>query len=840
MPEPSSHELNVQELRWSCDPAQFSFETVEELPATQGIIGQDRAIEAIRLGVTIRSKGHNVYVAGPAGSGRATSVRHLLQTLDTGRGAPPDLIYVHNWKEPDHPLSLLLPNGLGRRFAREMEELVSALRRGIAQIYESEDWKRRRAEIVERFGGQEKEALRDFDAKVRAEHFALGQVQMGPFTRPEVAPLIAGEPRSLEQLEELSAQGKFPAEELARLRERYASLRGVMEEVWKRGRELRRQLKDALAELEQASARPLLDDLLGDLVELFKDGRVSAHLESVREVVLADLSRFVDKEPEEGEAPPRPTLREDERYRPFLVNLLIDNSDVPRAPVVVETSPNYRNLFGTVEKVVDRTGHWRSDFLHIKPGSLLRANGGFLIIDLMDAAAEPGVWPALKRALRNQQIDIQSFDPMYLFSTSALKPEPVKIDVRVIVLGDDYTYQVLWNYDPDFRKIFKVKADFDTVMPRTPESIARYSGFMRNVCAAESLHYPTRTGVAAIVEHGARLAGQGGRLSTRFSDLADLLRESSYWADRLGANHITRELVDRALEERERRHRFPEEKMQELIEEGIIRIETEGGVVGQVNGLSVFDLGDHRFGKPTRITAQSSLGQGGLLSIEREAELSGRSFNKAMLIIEGFFRARFGQDYPLSLTASIAFEQSYGEVDGDSASVAEIVALVSSLAELPVRQDLAVTGSADQVGNAQPIGGVNEKVEGFFDVARARGLSGSHGVIIPRQNVVDLMLRADVIDAVERGIFHLYAVDTVEQAVEILLGGKIGARAEDGLYEENSIFGRTQDKLHFYAERMREFGKPPDGPEGAPPPDGHHASDAGTLPAPPPAPRPAA
>ncbi|MBK8231680.1 MAG: AAA family ATPase [Candidatus Eisenbacteria bacterium] len=809
--------LTPDQLRWTCDPGQFGFESAEELPIAPGIIGQERAMEAIRLGVRIRSKGHNIFVSGPAGSGRATTVRHLLEQIDSGRGAPPDLVYVHNFREPDHPAALLLPAGRGRELERELREFVLALRRAIPQMYESDDWKRRRKELIELHGNQEKEQVRTLETRVREAQFALVQVQMGPFSRPEVAPLVEGEPRPLDQLESLAAQGKFPVEELARLRQLYDELRTLLEETFKQGRDVHRRLKEALARLEQDYGRPIVVEALEDIKESFCDARLSLHLDQVRDQILSNLRLFIDKEPEEGEEPPRVPLEDDERYRPFLVNVVVDNTGITRPPVVVETAPNYRNLFGTIEKVVDRTGHWRTDFMHIRPGSVLRANGGFLIIDLMDAAAEPGVWAALKRTLRHQQIDIQSFDPTYLLSTSALKPEPVRIDIRVIALGDAYMYHYLWSVDPDFRKIFKVKAEFDTVMPRDAASIIRYASFIRNVCAEEGLVHPDRSGVAALIEHGVRLAGQGGKLSTRFSELADLLREASYWAELEGATVATRVIVERALRERERRHRVPEEKMQELIEDGTIRIETVGGVIGQVNGLSVFDLGDHRFGKPTRITAQCSLGQGGLLSIEREAELSGRSFNKAMLIIEGFFRARFGQDYPMSLTASIAFEQSYGEVDGDSASVAEIVALVSALAELPVRQELAVTGSADQVGHTQPIGGVNEKVEGFFEVCRARGLTGTQGVVLPRENVQDLQLHSDVVEAVRAGQFHVYAASSVEEAIELLLGVKIGQRAEDGLYEENSVFGRVQDRVHYYAERMREFGKPPDGPEGLPP-----------------------
>lgn len=799
--------VNTEQLRWRCPPESLGFQHLSELAETRGIIGQDRALEAIRLGVSIRSKGHNVFVSGPAGSGRGASVRHLLESLESGRGAPPDLIYVHNFRDPDRPLAIALPAGEGAHLRREMDGFVRSMRRGLAQLYESGAYERRTQEVVQTYETRGREAIREFESRIKAEGFALVQVQVGPFTKPDLAPLVAGEPASMEKLETLVEEGKFDQAEVERLRTRYMELRAYLEQTFRRSRDLKRELRDELTMVEREYGQPIVNEAIAEIEAKFSEARVAAFLDQVREAVLADMHRFLDKENEEGEPAERRPPEEDARYRFFRVNLLVDHTGSGRPPVVFETSPNFRNLFGAVEKVVDRSGHYASDFLHIKAGSLHRANGGFLVLDLLDAANEPGVWPALKRTLRNQQIEIQAHDAFALFAVNALQPEPIPLDLRVVVLGDGYLYHWLYASDPDFRKIFKVKAEFDTQMVRDREGIQRYVGFVRSVVGAEGLTWPDPSGVARIIEHGARLAGQAERLSTRFSDLADLLREASYWAERMELKAITSVVVQRAIEEREQRLRLPEEKIQEMIEDGTIRIETTGAVVGQVNGLSVFDLGDHRFGKPTRITAQSSLGQGGILSIEREAELSGRTFNKAMLILDGFFRARFGQDFPLSANASIAFEQSYGEVDGDSASVAEIVALLSSLSDLPVQQALAVTGSADQRGQVQAIGGVNEKIEGFFGVCRSRGWQGGEAVVIPSANVRDLMLRDDVVEAVRDGLFRVYAVERVEQAVELLLGVPAGNRLEDGLWEENTVFGRVQDRLHYYAERMKEFGK---------------------------------
>jgi ATP-dependent Lon protease len=795
-------------LRWQCDPDSLGFERTDEIPETKGIIGQDRAIEALRLAFSVRSKGHNVYVSGDSGTGRTTTVKHLLETLDTGRRAPQDIVYVHNFRLPDSPTAILLPAGRGQSFRREMEEFVVAMRRNIAQVFESDHYKERTKQVVERFKETEKEAIRVFEDRIRVEAFALIQIQMGPFSKPEIAPVINGEPVPLERLEALVHQEKFSNDEFKRLQDKHGELRRLMEDTFKKARDVKRKLRDELGQLEKEFGRPIIADALNDIKEDYPFPKVPEYLDQVRDEVLSNMGQFLDKEADEGEEQPRLPIGEDERYRRFLVNVLVDNTGVERPPIVVETSPNYRNLFGTIEKVVDRSGHWRSDFLHIRAGSVLRANGGFLVINLLDAIGEPGVWPALKRTLKNQLVDIQVFDSMYLFSTSATKPEPIKIDVRVAVIGDPHSYHVLADMDPDFQKIFKVKAEFDSVMPRTPENIHRYAAFASSFCAAEQFLTMDKTGVAALVEHGVRLSGRTGKISTRFGEIANIVRESNYWAGRMGAPVINHEVVERAIREKENRVRLPEEKLQELFAEGVLFVQTDGARVGQVNGLSYYDLGDYEFGKPTRITARTALGRSGLINVEREAEMSGPTFNKAMLIIEGYFRANFGQDYPLAFSASICFEQSYGGIEGDSASLAELLVLFSSLSDVPLRQDLAVTGSVNQYGDVQPIGGVNEKIEGFFDVCAMRTLTGRQGVVVPAANLGDLMLRSDVVEAVREGRFHVYAVGRVEEAVTLFAGLPTGERGGDGAFPGGSLFARVDATLRRYAVTMRNFSRP--------------------------------
>jgi len=494
-------------------------------------------------------------------------------------------------------------------------------------------------------------------------------------------------------------------------------------------------------------------------------------------------------------------------FAEYEVNVMVDNSGTQGAPIVEETYPTYRNLFGSVERMMDRSGLWRTDFTKIKEGSLLKANGGYLVINATDALLEPGVWPALKRTLKTKRIEIQAYDPFFLFTTSSIKPEPIEVDVKVIMIGDDLSYRLMYRYDEDFNKIFKAKADFDTVMDRNQATINEYTGFIKKICQEENLKPFDRSSAAAVVEYGARLAGKQKKLSTRFHQISDLVREASYWADEKGSAHVTEKHVDLAIENRIERLNLVEDRIQEMIQDGQIMIDTEGAVVGQVNGLSIFDMGDYAFGRPSRITAKTSMGKAGVINIEREVEMSGPIHSKGVYILSGYLRGKYAQDKPLNMCASLCFEQSYSGVEGDSASSTEIYALLSSLSEVPIRQDIAVTGSVNQRGEVQPIGGVNHKIEGFFAVCKARGLTGSQGVIIPHQNVEDLMIRKNVVLAVQEGEFHIYPVKTVDQGIEILTGMKAGERKADGTYEEGTLNELADKKLKELAENLEKFGE---------------------------------
>ncbi|MEI9476804.1 MAG: ATP-binding protein [Deltaproteobacteria bacterium] len=806
MVEKRFEEVPVEQLRWRCDPQMLPFETTETVHPCEEIIGQERALEAIRTGLDINSIGYNVFVTGQAGTGRFTTIKCVLEEMNMKGKIPNDLCYVNNFKNPDMPHMISLPAGQGNAFRKEMENLIESLKKKIPLIFENETYLNKKKEVVEKYRNRQAEIFKEFEKKVNKEGFSLVQIQMGPYSRPGILPMSEGNPVNIEQMESMVEEGKFSKEDLERLKEKQTELVSELETIFKETRKSEKEVKELLTALDTEVISPAIKDSISDIKEKFNDEKVHHYLGQVQEDILANLNRFREKE-EPGPSPipglvlPQPV----DSFSEYQVNVLVDNSETKGAPIVVETTPNYRNLFGTIERVVDRSGMWRTDFSHIKAGAFLRANGGFLIFNALDALVEPGVWPALKRTLKNQVIEIQTYDPLYFFSTSALKPEPIECNTKVIMIGEAQIYYLLYGYDDDFKKIFKIKADSDPVMNRDAEKINQYGAFIRKICNEEKLKSFDRTGVAAVVEYGVRLTGRQKKLSTRFYIIADLLREANYWAAKDGSDVVTEKDVDKAIERKVYRVNMIEEKIQEMIDEGTILIDSDGAEVGQVNGLAVYNLGDHMFGKPSRITVKTSMGKAGIINIEREAEMSGPTHNKGVYILAGYLRGKYAQDKPITMSASICFEQSYSGVDGDSASSTEIYALLSSLSGLPIRQDTAVTGSVNQKGEVQPIGGVNEKIEGFFDVCRAKGLTGKQGVMIPHLNLGDLMLRKDVVQAVKDGKFHVYPVKTIDQGVEILTGVEAGERLDDGRFKEGSVNDLVDKKLRDLGTKIKEF-----------------------------------
>jgi len=806
MVDKTFEEVPLDRLRWRCDPDTLPFESTENIEPCQEIIGQGRGLEAIRVGIDINSIGYNIFVTGLAGTGRFTTIKCVLEEIDVKEKMPNDLCYVNNFKNPDMPHMLNLPAGQGNAFKKEMETLIEALKKKIPLMFENETYLNKKKEVVERYRNKQAEMFREFEKKVNKEGFSLVQIQMGPYSRPGILPLVEGNPVNIEQLETMVEEGKLPKEELERIKEKQIGLINELEEIFKETRKSEKGVKEELTSLDNEVISPVVKDSISDIKEKFDYEKVRRYLDEVQEDILTNFNRFREKE--EPPTPPIPGLvfpQPADSFSEYQVNVLVDNSETQKAPIIVETTPNYRNLFGTIERVVDRSGIWKTDFTHIKAGTFLRASGGYLIFNALEALVEPGVWPALKRTLKNQVMEVQTFDPFYLFATSALKPEPIECNTKVIMIGDTYLYHLLYNLDDDFKKIFKIKADFDSVMKKDTEKIQQYASFIRKICDEEKLKPFDKTGIAAVVEYGVRMTGRQKKLSTRFHLIADLLREANYWAVKDGSDVVREEHVDKAIEKKIYRLNLIEEKIQEMIDEGTILIDSDGMVAGQVNGLSIYNLGDYMFGKPSRITVKTSMGKAGIINIEREAEMSGPTHNKGVYILAGYLRGKYAQDKPITMSASICFEQSYSGVDGDSASSTEIYALLSSISGLPLRQDIAVTGSVNQKGEIQPIGGVNEKIEGFFDVCKAKGLTGRQGVMIPHLNIDDLMLRKDVVETVKAGKFRIYPVKTIDQGIEILTGVGAGERLGDGKFREGTVNDLVDKKLRELVTKIKEF-----------------------------------
>jgi lon-related putative ATP-dependent protease len=816
--DPSSQfEVPSDRLVWKCPEDCLKFATTDDLPGNGSIIGQPRAVDALNMALEIESIGYNVFVSGPVGTGRTTTVKNLLETT---RGRPRELddkCYVNNFRDPDQPRLLRLPAGSGPQLRRDMDAFVDFLVKNVPLLLESDNYQQRRAALVDSFKERGGTRVREFEKKVLAEGFAL--VQTGPLARPELAPIVEKQPVSLDALPALVEEGKLTAERAGEIKTRYQELAAELAVIFKDIRELEKAARDSLAKLDDSIIRPVVEEQLADIEErchgrkknhgakgdkgAFCDDPAPLHeyLAEVKDAVLARPDAFRQKPPAEGE-PPMPG----DPYLEFRVNVLVDNSGTKTAPVIFETNPNYKNLFGSIERVWDRGGQWRADFSRIKAGSVLRADHGFLVINALDALVEPGVWTALKRTLRNRQLEITGGDPYSaLFGAVGLKPEPVAIDVKVIMIGDPQVYSLLASADEDFKKVFKVRADFDWVMDLDKTAVADYVQVIKALCRKEKLRPFDRSGAGAVIEYGARLAGRQTKLSTRFNIICELLTEANHWANKAGAKAVGYEHVQEAIDRRRDRVRLSEVKLQEAIRQGTIFIDVTGAKAGQVNGLAVYDTGEYAFGIPTRITAKTGVGAAGIINIEREAQLSGPTHDKGVYILSGYLRQKFARRQPLVLSASICFEQSYGGVDGDSASSTEVYALLSDLSGLPIRQDLAVTGSVNQQGEVQPIGGVNWKIEGFFEACQARGLTGQQGVIIPKANLSELMLRPDVVAAVKAGKFHVHAVGTIDEGIELLTGIPAGTPDAKGVYAPDTVNGRVMKRLAELVELHQQF-----------------------------------
>jgi predicted ATP-dependent protease len=804
-------ELPAERLRWRCDPARLPFETTAEMEPCEGFVGQERALRALKMGVELPAQGYNVFVCGLAGTSRGGTIAKMIEELQPETKPSLDRCYVHNFKIPDRPRLLALPRGQANGFKKDVQAGLDFLRRRIPQVFEGEPFQRQKGRIVDRFTTREKELMDDFTRRIARDQFALGHMQVGAVALPEIFPVLEGQMVPIEDISKMVHEGKLEGPAAEEIERKYEQFRQEFTVVYRKTLTLSRELASELSYLEQEAASVLVDGVIEELKEKYPGPAVGEYVEEVRHHLLDNLDPFKEHEgeSEQGEAAPdgiskQATLERDP-FRVYGVNVILAHNEHDTSPVIFETTPTYPNLFGTIQRTYDARGGWSSDFMDLRAGSILRADGGFLIMYALEALPEPGVWRALKRTLNHGRLEIQPIDVLFPFGTTAIKPEPIEINTKIILIGDRELYELLYEYEGDFRKIFKVRAEFNEEMPMQDEVIAQYAGRLRKLSDEEGLCPFDRTAVAAMLEYGVRRAGRRNKVTTRFVDIADLAREACYAAQEAGEAPVSARHVRLALDSKVERHNLVETRIREMIEEGTLLIDVAGTRVGQVNGLSVLEIGGYAFGKPVRITATAALGKAGLINIEREANLSGRFHDKGVHIIAGYLRSRFAQDKPLSLAASLCFEQSYSGVDGDSASSTEVYALLSALSGAPLRQDVAVTGSVNQQGDIQPIGGVNEKIEGFFDVCRIKGWTGTQGVIIPAENVEDLMLREDVIEAVAEGKFHIFPVAKVEEGVEILTGTQAGAQEAAGKFPPGTIFALADQRLREMANTLKEY-----------------------------------
>ena len=776
-------------LKRTVDYTQFEFETTEQVPELTSIVGQERGRAVMKFGLNVNKVGYNIYVAGIAGTGKTTFTNSIIKEFAKREAELYDWCYVYNFEDGQKPKTLQLPVGMGKRLKEDMENLIENLKTDIPRAFNEENYQKEKNAIIRNFQGKSNEVFEKINRIAKESGFLIRQSGTGIIT----IPVINGTPITEEQYRVLSE------EQLKEIEEKSQALQEKILNYTKEIRDIEKETKETLEQLDQKVALTAAGYHFDELKKTYESCQdVIDYLDAVKEDILENIDDFLIDE-DESKANPFQDMftrrRGNDPYIKYKVNLIVDNSETEGAPVITADNPTYYNLIGKVE-YENRMGVMSTNFTKIKPGFLHYANGGYIIIQAKDILTQSFAWEGLKRALLNHKLQIENIgEHAGLITTTSLNPDPIPLDVKVILIGNLEIYQLLYHYDEDFRKLFKIKADFDVEMDYNLENMTRLASFIHTHCNEHDLLHFDRKAVAKIVEYSTRLAGHQEKLSTRFNQLVEIIYEADTWAKMEGDDLVREKHVEKAIKERDYRNNLYEEKIQESIDEGTILIDTEGKKIGQVNGLAVYNLGQYSFGKPARITATTFVGRNGIINIERESNMSGKIHNKGVFILGGYLGQKFAQEHPLALTAHIAFEQSYGGVDGDSASSTELYALLSSLAEVPIDQGIAVTGSINQKGEIQPIGGVNEKVEGFYEVCKSKGLTGEQGVIIPHQNVKNLMLKDEVVEAVKEGKFHIYAIKTVEEGIEILTGIPAGKQDEYGVYEENTVFRKVADKL---------------------------------------------
>jgi lon-related putative ATP-dependent protease len=804
---PGFRELKPEELSWRLDETTLGFKTTEELEDLKGTVGQQRALRALDFGLGIKSFGYNIYVMGQTGTGKMSTVMRALESKAKKGPGPRDWLYVKDFKNPEAPKVIQMPRGKGCELQTDMEELVERLMKAIPKAFDGEDFENRRHDIYTEHSKTTDAMLDKLNEQAHEKGFSLEKSQKGPILVP------------LKDDGKLMTQEEFADQEQAvkdAIEKTGNTLQKKLADILRQVRNMEKDLNEELKELTREFGLAAGGHMIDDLREKYNDyPKLREYFDDLKEDVLDHIDDFRQKPDMQAQAMMMMGPRPEPSFARYKANLLVNNCKVGGTPVVYEPNPTFPNLFGRIEQKM-QFGMAVTDFTMIKAGALHRANGGYLVINALDLLRNQFSYEGLKRAIKNRTVSMEDAMESYrMVPLFTLKPEPVPLDVKIIIIGSPQIYYSLSQLDEEYRKLFKVHVDFESRMKRTDDRVAKYASYIAKRCKVEGLLPFDASGVARVVEYSARLTSDQEKLSTRFIDVADIVREASYWAEEDSAKNVGRKHVCKAIEEMKYRSAMVEERIREAMEEGIIKMDVEGEAVGQVNGLSVLTMGDYSFGRPSRITARTYMGRAGMVNVEREVKMSGPTHDKGVLIITGYIGHKYAKDKPLTLSASIAFEQNYGGIDGDSASSTELYALLSSLSGLPLKQGIAVTGSVNQNGEVQAIGGVNEKVEGHFEVCKILGkMDGSHGVMIPESNVRHLMLKDEVVDAVRAGKFHLWAASYIDGGIEVLTGVPAGKPGKDGKYPKDTVNRMVDDALRNLAVGLKDFGNGDGGDNG--------------------------
>ena len=793
------YELDYTKLKNVCSPSDFNFQSTAELTPLDEIIGQERAVKAFEFGLAVKMKGYNIYMCGPSGTGKTTYALSSTQKLAATEPVPMDWCYVYNFENPMKPMAISFEAGIGKRFVDDMAELVAQFRKELSKAFRSEDYEKEKLMIAHSFEEQQDEMFDEMSVLADEYDFILKSMESGIY----FIPIVNGEPVENENYDVLSEEEKEAIDKNnLLLREKTAPF---MRKIY----EFRKECDKQIDELNHKIANAAIGHYIEEVKETYKTNeRVISYINNLQKDVLEHLEYFMEEEePEEDVLSSLMPLfgkkQEEDVTQRYRVNLIVDNSQTQGAPVVVNFNPTYNNLMGEIE-YDSEFGNLTTDFMKIKSGLFHQANGGYLIVQAHDILSAPHAWEALRSVIKTKEINIDTIRELQgSTATPVLKPEPIPIQFKVIMIGSEYFYNVLSEYDEEFDKFFKIRADFDYEMPRTDENILKITQFIKGFVEREKTLEFDVSAICAIIEYSSRSTSRQDKLSTRFNYLAEILVESYTWAKLENATIITAKHVQEAIYEKEQRMKLYEEKLDEMLDEEVVMIDTQGSEIGQINGLAVLDMGSYAFGTPSRITATTYVGKSGIVNIEKEAHMSGHTHDKGVQIITGFLGQTYAQKFPMSLSCRVCFEQNYNGIDGDSASSTELYCIISSLSELPIRQNLAVTGSVNQKGEIQAIGGVTQKIEGFFKLCKKRGLTGNQGVIIPLSNVKELVLNDEVIDAVKKGVFHIYPIKHIDEGIELLMGYPAGEKDEDGKFPADSVHGKVYAKLAAFAKASK-------------------------------------